>query len=103
MIIDQVMQLMEDLEPKDLRIIKNYAEGLINKKRGYSTGLPLEGNVYEIGDETNGVYKVRVIKNRRSKSLVKIVEKISSGTRRKSEDWDTDSEIVVPFQFFKLN
>lgn len=105
MIIDQIMQSMEKLNNNDLRTIKNYAEGLINKNMGFGikSDFPIEGNEYTIGDNSNGHFKIKVIKNRRKKSLVKIIEKISSGTRRKTNDWNTGVEMLVPFSFFKLN
>ena len=79
------MSELEQLKdsPADLRIIKSYVEGLL-QPRDYGanpfTGVvqPEVGKEYDIGDNKNGYFRVKVIKNRRRKALVQIITKLAT-------------------------
>jgi hypothetical protein len=81
--------------------IKQLAEGLLQSKIYSPTTEPVVGNEYDIGDDKNGRFKVKVLKNRQIKSLVVIVSKLSEGTRRKTASFQIGQQITVPFSFFK--
>ena len=102
--IGNILVAMENLDRNELYKIKSYAEGLINKSRdmGISTTLPVVGQPYEIGDDRNGTFKVKVLKNRQSKALVEILERVKFGSRNKANGFDVGQQIVVPFTFFKM-
>lgn len=74
--------------------LSQFAEGM---------GYPQVGKEYEIGDARNGRFKVKVLKNRRSKALCEITERVDYGTKRKCNNFQIGQQITVPFVSFKLN
>jgi len=63
-------------------------------------GRPIVGKIYEIGDPRNGHYKVKIIKNKRTKASTEIVEVISTGSRPKTQQFSVGTTIIVPFTAF---
>ena len=70
-------------------------------KVNQTLGLPIVGATYTIGDPRNGRFVVKVIKNRRKKALVEIVERLGSGTRTKLNRLMGGMQMTVPFTMFK--
>jgi len=96
--INQIFEEIKKLNRSQIHQIKSFAEGLLTIKIIDST-KPIIGNEYNVGDDRNGKFKVKVLKNRSTKSLVIITENLSQGTRRKT--FQIGETIVVPFSFFK--
>ena len=104
LIMEQIEEIKGDHQA--LHTIKSYIEGLLQLQEhgaNLSTGVirPEVGKSYNVGDHKNGIFKVKVLKNRRSKALVLIEERIHTGTRNKTAQFAKGQEIVVPFSFFK--
>jgi len=99
-----ILKELEKLNWNDLDTVKRYADGLLDKKAGLNdrsmySNEPVIGQTYKIGNSKCGIYEVKVLKNKRVKSVCIVVNFVSSGTMRRQ--FETGATINVPFEMFK--